>query len=120
MKFYTFFPKRFRLYLNIELENYQIQYAKGNLIKAWWHLERAHIIAQKYPYEHTSIHFKMLLFGFKTKNAKEVLGQIPRLIFGGVKSFVGKIPTGNPGGANVPPLKEFTIADDLQNILKTI
>lgn len=48
----------------------------------------------------------------------EVFGQIPRLIFGGVKSFVGKIPVGNPGGANVPPLKPFPIEQELQDIFE--
>ena len=79
-------------------------------------MERAHIIGQKYPYAHTLVHWKMLQFGIKIKNNKEVIGQIPRLIFGGVKSFVGKIPVGNPGGANVPPLKAFPIEKELVNI----
>ena len=52
------------------------------------------------------------------KSGKEIIGQIPRLIFGGVKSFVGKIPVGNPGGANVPPLKPFPIEKELQNIFE--
>ena len=60
----------------------------------------------------------MLQFGLKIKSAKEVFGQIPRLVFGGVKSFVGKVPVGNPGGANVPPLKPFPIAEDLQQLFK--
>ena len=79
-------------------------------------MERAHIIGQKYPYAHTLVHWKMLQFGFKIKNGKEIFGQIPRLIFGGIKSFVGKIPVGNTGGANVPPLKPFPIEKDLQDI----
>jgi len=54
----------------------------------------------------------------KIKNTKEVLGQIPRLLVGGVKSFVGTIPVGNTGGANVPPLKSMDIPDDLQIIIK--
>ena len=58
----------------------------------------------------------MLKFGIKIKNRKEIIGQIPRLILGGVKSFVGKIPVGNPGGANVPPLKPFPIEKELQDI----
>jgi len=58
----------------------------------------------------------MLQYGIQIKNRKEIVGQIPRLIFGGVKSFVGKIPVGNPGGANVPPLKSFTIEKELQEI----
>ena len=60
----------------------------------------------------------MLQFGFEIKNRKEILGQIPRLIFGGVKSFVGTVPVGNPGGANVPPLKSFPIDKDLQEIFR--
>ncbi|HEY0047396.1 MAG TPA: DUF3703 domain-containing protein [Flavobacterium sp.] len=61
---------------------------------------------------------KMLLFGIYIKNVKEIFGQISRLIFGGLKSFVGVIPTGNTGGANVPPLKSMKIPTDLQVILE--
>ncbi|AOW20174.1 DUF3703 domain-containing protein [Urechidicola croceus] len=116
MKFYTSIPKKLKPYFKLELENYQAKYSSGNLNNAWVHLERAHIIGQKYPYAHTLVHWKMLQFGFKIKSKKEIFGQIPRLFFGGVKSFVGKIPVGNPGGANVPPLKPFPIGEDLQEI----
>lgn len=116
MKFYTSIPKRLQPYYKVELDNYRIAYSYGNLKIAWNHLERAHIIGQRYPYTHSYVHWKMLQFGFKIKSSKEVLGQIPRLIFGGVKSFVGKIPIGNPRGANVPPLKPFPIREDLQAI----
>ena len=116
MKFYTNIPKKLKGYYNTELEKYRSAYLNENLNLAWNHLERAHIIGQKYPYEHTFVHWKMLQFGFKIKSRKEIIGQIPRLIFGGVKSFVGKIPIGNPGGANVPPLKPFPIEQDLHDI----
>jgi hypothetical protein len=59
----------------------------------------------------------MLLFGIKIKDFKEIIGQIPRLLVGGVKSFVGEIPVGNTGGANVHPLKRMDIPDDLQLII---
>ena len=58
----------------------------------------------------------MLQFGFKIKSTKEVIGQIPRLLVGGIKSFVGKIPVGNPGGTNVQPLKSFPIEQEIQEI----
>lgn len=93
---------------NLQLNDFQ---------KAWYHLERAHIIAQKYPYEHTFVHCKMLQFGIKIKSTKEVLGQIPRLLVGGVKSFVDYIPVGNTGGANVPPLRKMEIPEDIKVIL---
>lgn len=116
MMFYTTIPKSLKPFYKIELENYQAEFTSGNLKSAWNHLERAHIIGQKYPYTHTVVHWKMLRFGIKIKSGREVRGQIPRLIFGGVKSFVGKIPVGNPGGANVPPLKPFPIERELQEI----
>ena len=116
MKFYTSIPKSLKPYYLAELNKYRTEYAIGNLNKAWNHLESAHIIGQKYPFAHTLVHWNMLQFGIRIKSGKEVMGQIPRLIFGGVKSFVGKIPVGNPGGANVPPLKPFPIEKELETI----
>jgi len=116
MKLYTSIPKELKPYFYTELEKYRSENIFGNIRNAWNHLERAHIIGQKYPYTHTLVHWKMLKFGFKIKSGKEVFGQIPRLIFGGVKSFVGKIPIGNPEEANVPPLKSFSIDKELQDI----
>ena len=92
--------------------------ASKNYPKCWHHLERAHIIAQPYAIEHTIVHWKMLCFGFKIKNTKEIIGQIPRLFFGGIKSFVGKVPVGNTGGANVPPLQSMEIPTDLKLIIE--
>jgi hypothetical protein len=60
----------------------------------------------------------MLKFGMRIKDWHEILGQIPRLIFGGIKSFVGKIPVGNTGGANVPPLKPMEIPDDIKALMR--
>jgi len=114
MKFYTSIPKGLKPFYNSEMEKYTDEYMNGNLDSAWKHLERAHILGQKYPYAYTYVHWKMLQFGIKIKSGKEIIGQIPRLIFGGVKSFVGKIPVGNPGGAKVPPFKPFPIEKELQ------
>ena len=116
MKFYTSIPDKLKVFFDKEIIEYSKNYASGNLQQAWNHLERAHIIGQKYPFAHSFVHWKMLQFGFKIKSPKEIMGQIPRLIFGGVKSFVGKVPVGNPGGASVPPLKAFPIDEDLKLI----
>lgn len=118
MKFYTSIPQKLNSYFELELEKYRQEFKNGNFTLAWNHLERAHIIGQKYPFEHSYVHWKMLQFGIHIKSAKEIFGQIPRLIFGGVKSFVGKIPVGNPGGSNVPPLKPFPINPELQEIFQ--
>jgi hypothetical protein len=110
-------PKALKPYYQQELNANKKAYDKGHFQVSWRHLERAHILSQLYPVEHTVVHWKMFQFGVKQKNLKEVLGQIPRLLVGGVKSFVGHIPVGNTGGANVPPLKPMEIPDDLAAII---
>lgn len=116
MKFYTKIPPALNVYFKDELQKYYSELDLDNLEQAWNHLERAHIIGQRYPFEHSLVHLKMMQFGFKIKSTKEVFGQIPRLVFGGIKSFVGKVPEGNPGGSNVPPLKLFPIDESIQEI----
>ena len=85
---------------------------------AWSRLEWAHIIGQSWPMEHNRVHWLMLRFGIRMKKGKEILGQIPRLFLGGVKSFVGHIPLGNTGGADVPGFKSMAIKGDLEVLLK--
>lgn len=60
----------------------------------------------------------MLLFGIRMKDAREIIGQLPRLFFGGVKSFVGTVPIGNTGGADVPALRTLTLPADLALVLE--
>lgn len=115
--FNTRLPHALREPYEHELAQYQLFLAQQQFANAWNHLERAHIIGQSYPLAHTHVHWLMLKFGFTIKSRKEILGQIPRLLVGGVKSFVGVVPVGNTGGANVPPLRPMEIPGDLQQIL---
>ncbi|MCI5092673.1 DUF3703 domain-containing protein [Phaeodactylibacter sp.] len=118
MKFYWTMPDGLRPYYEKELTSYQDAFKQSNLPLAWRHLERAHILGQPWAVEHSEVHWKMLKFGFAIKSWKEIRGQILRLVFGGVKSFVGKIPTGNTGGADVPPLQVMEIPTDLREMLQ--
>lgn len=86
--------------------------------QAWRHLERAHIIGQPWAVQHSHVHWIMLRFGFEIEDSREIIGQIPRLLIGGVKSFVGKIPVGNTGGANVPPLKPMEVPQDIAQVMR--
>ena len=65
--------------LNKELQHSKSFFAKRELQVAWRHLECAHILEQSSPYQHTRVYYKMLCFGFRIKNEKEIIGQIPRL-----------------------------------------
>ena len=118
MQFNLFIPQGLRACFDAEIELSRHALRDNRLVEAWHHLERAHILGQAYPWEHTLAHWKMLQFGFKIKNSREIRGQLLRLLVGGVKSFVGKIPVGNTGGANVPPLQPMEIPEDLAKILQ--
>jgi hypothetical protein len=118
MKINYKFPDGLKPYYKKELEEFRMKLMSADYQSAWRHLERAHIIGQAYPFQHSYVHWIMLKFGFRIKNNKEDIGQIPRLLAGGVKSFVGEIPVGNTGGANVPPLRRMEIPADLKHILK--
>ncbi len=118
MKLYTKMPSSLKPFYQKELAAAKEFFDENNFSLSWRHLERAHILGQPYPIEHTCVHWKMFLFGIKLKKQKEIIGQIPRLLVGGVKSFVGHIPVGNTGGANVPPLKPMEIPEDLAVIIR--
>ena len=117
MQFTFFIPKGLKFCFRAEIELSNKALTEGRLTDAWRHLERAHILGQAYPWEHSVAHWKMLQFGIQIKNSREIRGQLIRLLVGGVKSFVGRIPHGNTGGANVPPLQPMQIPEDLATIL---
>jgi hypothetical protein len=118
MKFNWTMPETLRPYYEKELQHAHTCLEQGQVLAAWRHLERAHILGQSYPKEHTLVHAKMLVFGIKTKNTREIIGQLPRLLVGGIKSWAGTIPVGNTGGANVSPIKPMPIPADLQQIIQ--
>lgn len=118
MKVYWKMPKTLNEVFSKELKESEVLMSQNNWLAAWEKLERAHIIGQPWAVEHSKAHWKMLLFAFRIKNTREIIGQIPRLFIGGIKSFIGEIPTGNTGGSNVHPLKKMPIPDDIVKIMK--
>lgn len=117
MKLNTVIPKGLKKHYLEELKKYRSFLEKNDLAMAWHHLERSHILGQSYPIEHTYSHWLMLKLGLGQRSTKEVFGQIPRLMVGGWKSFMGHVPIGNTGGSNVPPLKTIELPSDLNAIL---
>lgn len=118
MKLHIRMPAALKPYFRQELLAFKEAFAAMDLATAWRHLERAHVIGQAWPWQHTYAHWRMFCFGVAIKSPKEVLGQIPRLLVGGVKSFVGKIPLGNTGGSGAHPLRPMAVPVDLQAILE--
>lgn len=85
--------------------------------KSWYHLERAHIIGQRFVWPHVRVHCKMLEFAVRQKDTKEMIGQLIRIPGGFIGSLINKVPIGNPGGSNVKATKSFPLPKDIAKIL---
>jgi hypothetical protein len=118
MKVYWKMPKDLKKVFTEELRESNVFFKENNWLASWQKLERAHIIGQPWAIEHSQAHWEMLVFAVRIKNIKEIIGQIPRLFVGGIKSYIGEIPTGNTGGANVHPLKKMPIPEDIIQMMK--
>ncbi|SDS28678.1 Protein of unknown function [Polaribacter sp. KT25b] len=86
---------------------------KNNFKNAFYHFENTHILGQKHVVRHTVSHYWMLLFAIKSKNRKEIIGQLFRIIASILFTLVW-VPKGNTGGTNVSPIKKMPIRKELK------
>lgn len=96
-----------------ELNKGKLFFSKGNIDKAFYHFERAHILSQPFYGRHVKSHWWMLRIGIKRLDLREIVGQLIRIV-GSAGSLMGKYPVGNTGGANVSPFKPMPIPEDLR------
>ncbi|MBC7898578.1 MAG: DUF3703 domain-containing protein [Saprospiraceae bacterium] len=106
-------------YIDEELRQADELVTGGDLSLAFRHLERAHVLGQSRTFEHTRVHWRMLLIGWKRKDWREIFGQMFRIGGASTKTPLGIYPKGNTGGANVNPFKKMPIEKDLQLILES-
>ena len=88
--------------------------ASGDIALAKRHLERAHILGQRWYAPHMKTHFHMLRLALKQSDAKEARGQLVRLIGAAPFHIAGWVPVGNTGGADVSPTLPMPIPSDFQ------
>jgi len=84
---------------------------------AMHHLERAHILGQRYTLSHVHTHWWMLRVGLARTDAQEIVGQVLRLVAALAFSRIW-VPIGNTGGANVSALKPMPVPEDLKPLLE--
>ncbi len=89
----------------------------GDTATEWKHLERAHIVGQPLPIAHVRTHLAMLGHGVRHRDAREIGGQIARLLVAGPGSAVRRYPLGNTGGAGVSAITPMDLPDDLRALL---
>lgn len=82
------------------------------------HLERAHVLGQASTREHVRVHWRMFRWALRRRDAREAIGQIPRLIGAATKTFIGLVPSGNTGGANVSAIQPMPVDPELAAIIE--
>lgn len=111
------FGIRIRSYVDAELAASQTAERAGDPAAAFLHLERAHILGQRSTVQHVRVHILMLSWALRNHKAREVFGQFTRVIGAATKTWIGLVPSGNTGGANVSPFKPMAIPDDLAELI---
>ena len=110
--------KRVKVYFDKELLHYKDSLKSRQFDACWDHLERAHILGQLSWKYHFITHYLMFSLAFKTKNFKEIIGQIPRLFLAIPGSLFGKAPRGNIGSSKVGIFEPMALPEDLKCILE--
>lgn len=111
------FGQRIQPHVEAELLASQRCEAAGDFERAFAHLEAAHVLSQRATWQHVRVHLRMLSYGLRRRDCREVRGQITRTIGAAVTTSLGLIPVGNTGGANVSPTVSLPIRDDLAQVI---
>jgi Protein of unknown function (DUF3703) len=107
------FGKRIHPYVEAELAAAKAADLGGDPDKAFSHLQRAHLLGQRSTVQHVRVHVRMLIWGIRHNHQREVIGQILRVIGAAAGTWVGFVPQGNTGGANISGFKPMAIPADL-------
>ncbi|NMO19453.1 DUF3703 domain-containing protein [Pyxidicoccus fallax] len=108
---------KLRAAFEAELREATASESRGEVARAWRHLERAHVLSQAYAGPHVRVHCRMFAFGWRRRDARELMGQLARILVAGPGSWLGRAPLGNTGGANVGILTPMPIPEDLRALL---
>ena len=100
-----------------EMATSRLHLKEDRLNEAFRHLERAHVLGQRYVIPHVQVHWLMLRIGIKRHSASEIMGQAIRIAIGALGSAIGLVPIGNTGGTNISMFKRLPIASDIAPLL---
>lgn len=106
-----------RPHVSRELAAHTAARAEGDMEGAWSALERAHILSQPLLGLHLRVHAAMLSLALVTRDRREAIGQLLRLVLAPLGTLTGRLPWGNSGRANVSAFKPSAIPDDLRDLL---
>jgi hypothetical protein len=113
------FGNRIRPYVENELVAAKVAERGGDPRAGFRHLERAHVLSQRSTVQHVRVHLRMLIWALRHHDMHEVVGQSLRVIGAATQTWVGLVPDGNTGGANVSAFNSMTVSDDLAVLIET-
>ncbi|XDD54591.1 DUF3703 domain-containing protein [Leptospira sp. WS4.C2] len=99
---------------SLEMNQAKNLYKESKYTESFFHLERAHILGQRFVIPHTYNHWWMLKVGIRKKDNREIFGQLVRLVVAGIGSLIGRVPLGNTGGANIGIMQILPIEREFQ------
>src|SRR5262249_53728392 len=106
-----------RIAFETSLEVAKEHIAAGECSAAWPALERAHVLGQPNVWLHFRSHWWMFRCGLAEHDAREVVGQLVRLVLSIPGSLFRRYPRGNTGRARADMFKPKPIAPDLERLL---
>ncbi len=96
----------------------EMRAAAADPVNGFLHLERAHVLGQASTREHVRVHWRMLRWAWRHRDAREFLGQLMRIVGAATKTFIGWVPSGNTGGANVSAIRPMPLDPELAAIIE--
>lgn len=112
------FRRRITPHVDAELLQARELSRVGERAAAFAHLENAHVLGQSSTWLHVKVHAKMLIWAIGSRRAGELFGQLVRIIGAATKTFIGLVPTGNTGGANVRAWRSMPIRPELSALIE--
>ena len=96
----------------------ELQAAANDPQHGFAHLERAHVLGQASTREHVRVHWHMMRWAWRHRDAKEFAGQLLRITGAATKTFIGMVPSGNTGGSNVSAVRPMPVDPELAAIIE--
>lgn len=109
------FGARIRSHVDAELAAARAVELGGDPVAGFGRLERAHVLGQQSTGQHVRVHLRMLMWGMRRHDLREVVGQFLRVV--GAAAGIGLVPHGNTGGANVGAFQSMAVPDDLAGLI---
>lgn len=106
-----------RAALSRELDAHHRAVAIGDAAAAWTALERAHVLSQPKLLPHLHVHLLMLWLALRTRDGREVGGQLLRLALAPLGHVTGHTPPGNTGRARASAFAPMPVPDDFTGVL---